>query len=122
MRPRSDGFPARALVTVLAIAWMLGIGLSAAERRTPTAPAKASAAKSAPPSAQTPQASADDYVGQDTCLTCHDSQGYKGTMHAMVSEPEIPRRHARLRELSRSREGCTSTAAATRRRSSTSRR
>ena len=29
-------------------------------------------------------------MGQDTCLTCHDSQGYKGTAHAMVSNPRSP--------------------------------
>jgi DmsE family decaheme c-type cytochrome len=33
---------------------------------------------------------ADDYVGQDTCLTCHETQTYKGTMHALVSNPRTP--------------------------------
>ena len=36
--------------------------------------------------AQTP----DEYAGQDTCLTCHESQTYKGTAHAMVSNPRSP--------------------------------
>jgi DmsE family decaheme c-type cytochrome len=90
MRLRSDGFPARTLVTALAIAWAVGVGLSAAERRTSGAPAKAPATKSAPSATPTSQATAADYVGQDTCITCHDSQGYKGTAHAMVSNPRSP--------------------------------
>ena len=90
MRLRSDGFPARTLVTVLAIAWALGIGLTAAAARTPSAPATATTAKNAPPSTPAPQVSADDYVGQDTCVTCHDTQTYKGTAHALVSNPKSP--------------------------------
>ena len=84
-------------MTVLAITWALAVGLAAAGGRTPGAPpskasepAKAAAVKAAPPSAPAPQASAGDFVGQDTCLTCHDQQGYKGTAHALVSNPKSP--------------------------------
>jgi DmsE family decaheme c-type cytochrome len=90
MTLRSDGSPARTLVTVLVIAWALGIGLAAAGGRAPGAPAKATTAKSAPPTTPAPQAQAGDYVGQDTCLTCHETQTYKGTAHALVSNPKSP--------------------------------
>jgi len=33
---------------------------------------------------------AGDYAGQDTCLTCHESQTYKGTMHGLASNPRTP--------------------------------
>jgi DmsE family decaheme c-type cytochrome len=42
-----------------------------------------------PPAAAAPQA-AGDYVGEDTCLTCHDTQTYKGTRHALTSNPRTP--------------------------------
>ena len=90
MKRRSDGFPARTLVTVLAITWAMAIGLAAAGGRAPSAPAKATTAKNAGPAAPLPQAAAADYVGQDTCLTCHDQKGYKGTAHALVSNPKSP--------------------------------
>jgi DmsE family decaheme c-type cytochrome len=34
--------------------------------------------------------SANDYAGQDTCLTCHESQSYKGTAHALTSSTRTP--------------------------------
>jgi DmsE family decaheme c-type cytochrome len=40
--------------------------------------------------AQVPAQTPGEYVGQDTCLTCHESQTYKGTAHAMVSNPRSP--------------------------------
>ena len=33
---------------------------------------------------------AGDYAGQDTCVTCHEDQTYKGTMHALTSNPRTP--------------------------------
>jgi DmsE family decaheme c-type cytochrome len=36
--------------------------------------------------AQTPGA----YVGEATCLTCHDSQNYKGTAHALTTNARTP--------------------------------
>jgi DmsE family decaheme c-type cytochrome len=33
---------------------------------------------------------AGDYAGQDTCLTCHESQNYKGTAHALTSSSRTP--------------------------------
>jgi DmsE family decaheme c-type cytochrome len=31
-----------------------------------------------------------DYVGEDTCLTCHEGQSYQGTLHAMKSNARTP--------------------------------
>ena len=31
-----------------------------------------------------------DYVGEDTCLTCHEGQGYAGTLHALKSNAKTP--------------------------------
>ena len=35
--------------------------------------------------------SAGEYVGEATCLTCHDTQDYKGTAHALTTNPRSPR-------------------------------
>jgi DmsE family decaheme c-type cytochrome len=41
--------------------------------------------------AQAPgQAPATNYVGEDTCLTCHDTQSYKGTAHALKFNARTP--------------------------------
>jgi DmsE family decaheme c-type cytochrome len=34
--------------------------------------------------------SAGEYVGEAACLTCHDTQGYKGTAHALTTNPRSP--------------------------------
>ena len=44
-----------------------------------------SAARSA---AQTQTAA--NYAGEETCLTCHDQQSYKGTAHALVTSDRAP--------------------------------
>ena len=36
--------------------------------------------------AQTPGA----YVGESTCLTCHEGQSYKGTAHALTTNGRTP--------------------------------
>lgn len=56
----------------------------------PDAAAPAAAAK---PGGVAPAAAVQDsasYVGQDTCLTCHESQSYKGTAHALTTNPRTP--------------------------------
>jgi DmsE family decaheme c-type cytochrome len=35
--------------------------------------------------------SADEYAGEATCLTCHESQGYQGTAHALTSNGRSPK-------------------------------
>lgn len=54
-----------------------------------SSPVQAAGARAArAPQAPVPDAS--EYVGQDTCVTCHDDQSYKGTSHALVSNPRSP--------------------------------
>jgi DmsE family decaheme c-type cytochrome len=50
--------------------------------------ALASAAGQDPQKATT--APATGYVGEDTCLTCHTDQTYKGTAHARAQDPKSP--------------------------------
>ncbi len=33
---------------------------------------------------------AGEYAGQETCLTCHEAQNYKGTAHALTSDAKTP--------------------------------
>jgi DmsE family decaheme c-type cytochrome len=40
------------------------------------------------PQVPAPQAAA--YVGEETCLTCHEGQSYKGTLHAVTFNPRTP--------------------------------
>ena len=84
-----DGLPARPLATALVLLWIAALGVVATSASAPGgAPAKKGVAAPAP--AGQPQAQAGDYVGQDTCLTCHDDRNYKGTAHALVSNPRSP--------------------------------
>ncbi len=48
---------------------------------TAAKPARTAAVQAADPS---------EYVGQDTCVTCHDDKDYKGSSHALVSNPRTP--------------------------------
>jgi predicted CXXCH cytochrome family protein len=68
---RRSGWRAFAIGTAL-VATTLGV---AAASRSQNAP---------------PQASPDSYVGDDTCLTCHEGQGYKGTAHGRSANPRTP--------------------------------
>jgi len=77
-------------VIALMTMWAGGIALIAAGPVSPPTPAKRSAAATQAPSAAPPAAQAADYVGQDTCVTCHDDKNYKGTAHALVSNPRSP--------------------------------
>jgi DmsE family decaheme c-type cytochrome len=52
--------------------------------------ARASAGKpAAPPDTATAQASS-GYVGESTCLSCHDNRNYKGTLHGRVADENTP--------------------------------
>ncbi len=55
-------------------------------------PAAAPAAKPPVPSAAAPPAAQDaaNFVGQETCLGCHTEQSYKGTAHALTTNPRTP--------------------------------
>jgi DmsE family decaheme c-type cytochrome len=80
------------LAIALMVLWAAGIALIAAGPAPAPTPVERRAAPPAPPTrpqaAQAAQAA--DYVGQDTCLTCHDDKTYKGTAHALVSNPRSP--------------------------------
>jgi DmsE family decaheme c-type cytochrome len=91
IRKRGDGFPARALMTVLVLIWSAAIGLAAGAG--PAQSAGSSPAKPAAPPAKVAVSAADQssgYVGEDTCLTCHEDRNYKGTRHALASLPKSP--------------------------------
>ena len=68
---------------------------SAASSKPVTVEKPAAPSKNARPAVQAqkpapPPASPADYVGDDTCITCHDAQSYKGTLHALKSNPRTP--------------------------------
>src|SRR5204862_3439590 len=96
--PRSDGFPARVLVTALVFAWAMAIGLSAAgggPSTAPASPAKATAAtRSAPPQAtpNTPTGQSAGFAGDETCTTCHETQGKQlhQTLHGKAQNERTP--------------------------------
>jgi len=56
---------------------------AAARQTKPAAPIK----PVPQPKAAAPQG---EYVGEDTCLGCHDTQSYKGTAHALEANPRTP--------------------------------
>ena len=100
MNLRSDGFPARTLVTGLAIVWAVGVALAAGQTpagnhattsatATPAtdAPTHVVAIASAPAAGQT-----NGYVGDDTCTTCHEVEGksLRGTLHGKSQNSRTP--------------------------------
>ena len=83
-RWRSFSFATGFLVVLLTCAIVLVAHPESAQQ---TSPAQPPAAKPAAP----PQPAPGGYVGDDTtCLTCHDSQGYKGTAHARAFNERTP--------------------------------
>jgi DmsE family decaheme c-type cytochrome len=99
MTSRSDGFPARTLVTALALVWAMAIGVVAASGRAP-APASGgataaggvpAATHAAAPPPSTP-AQAGNFVGDETCVTCHDSEGKSlhNTLHGKAQNEHAP--------------------------------
>jgi predicted CXXCH cytochrome family protein len=94
MLKRYDGFPARRLVTALAILWGMAIGLAAAGDRPSTPDATHASAAIAPParSPAAPAGQATGLVGDDTCTACHESEG-KGlhlTLHGKAQNSRTP--------------------------------
>jgi len=73
MRRLSDGVPARGLATALGLLCVTAIGVAAADR-SPGTPRPAAVATAAP-STSTPPAQTSGYVGDDTCVTCHEAEG-----------------------------------------------
>jgi DmsE family decaheme c-type cytochrome len=81
MTLRSDGFPARALVTSLALAWISAVGVVAASERPP-------ASRSTPSAPAQPA----NFVGDETCATCHESEGksLNATLHGKTQNVRTP--------------------------------
>ena len=67
-------------VLMLSIAFLAAKAVSASGRASVTAARQATAA------------SADQYVGEETCLTCHEDRksGYQGSAHARALDPRSP--------------------------------
>jgi DmsE family decaheme c-type cytochrome len=89
MQKRSDGFPARPLVTTFVVV-SLSVGLAAAAARTPPAASPGLAHATASPLA--PAGQATGLVGDDTCTTCHESEGksLRGTLHGKAQNVRTP--------------------------------
>jgi DmsE family decaheme c-type cytochrome len=90
MLRRSDGFSAVLLVTALVLVFAAAATPATAGNPPLAARAGALAKQGATPAAEMSAAQASDYAGQDTCLTCHEDQSYKGTSHALTSNPRTP--------------------------------
>lgn len=52
--------------------------------------ASASAGNPVPPPANAQVQPSSGYVGESTCLSCHDDRSYKGTLHARVADENTP--------------------------------
>jgi DmsE family decaheme c-type cytochrome len=86
----SDGFPAKTLVAALVLACGLAFGASASAA-TPGSDKPGAAVKSAPaPTAADAQAAG--YVGDETCITCHEAEGkgFEGTLHGKSQNMRTP--------------------------------
>ena len=88
-KPR-DGLRASPLMSALVVLWIAALAAVAVNASGPGGAPPAKSMPAAPARSAQPPAQAGDYVGQDTCLTCHDDKNYKGTAHALVSNPRSP--------------------------------
>jgi DmsE family decaheme c-type cytochrome len=79
MHRQGDDFPALRLVTGFVVCWLMAIGVASANSRPPTS------STTAPPAAI-------GYAGDDTCITCHESEGktLPGSLHGKVQNPRTP--------------------------------
>ena len=76
----------RALGPAVPIAGALALWIVAVA----TVPAETTPVVASLPSGARAPVQASGYVGEDTCLTCHEDQAYKGTAHARVGDPATP--------------------------------
>jgi DmsE family decaheme c-type cytochrome len=70
--------------------WRAAAALAAAAFIAIAGAAHPAARHQQPSAAASPAQASNDYVGEDTCLTCHDTQSYKGTAHALTTNPNTP--------------------------------
>ena len=87
----SGGFPAGLFVTLVMFACWVAMAVGATGGKTPGTESGGQRTGSAPQTtgAATP-GPANDYVGEDTCLTCHEQQAYGGTRHGLKSIARSP--------------------------------
>ncbi len=92
MHSRSGGFPARTLVAVLALAWGAAAVSAASGGAPPAQSNAASVARSAPAADKTAPNQAAGFVGDDTCTTCHESEGKSlhQTLHGKAQNERTP--------------------------------
>src|SRR5262245_50012984 len=66
--------------------------ISAQAQKPPQPPPKPAQPAQKPPQTPAPAAGAANYVGESTCLTCHDDkkQGYVGSPHHRAVDPRSP--------------------------------
>jgi DmsE family decaheme c-type cytochrome len=94
MARTTHGFPARAAIVMLVVAWATTVAMAAGKTSgaAPAAPAPtpAVATPATPaPAAQTP---ASGYAGSDTCAVCHEDEanGIRSTLHGQAVNPRTP--------------------------------
>ena len=88
--------PTSAVISAL-VMWCVvvaSVAATAQSGQAPPSPAPAPTSTAAPPAAANapPAAPASGFVGDDTCLTCHEekTKGYHGSPHARAANPRTP--------------------------------
>src|SRR5205823_5577867 len=74
--------PPRLLLAAFAVIWAI-VALKAADRGQTNGPTP-------PPQSTTAAPAPGDYVGQATCLTCHEEKHYQATLHGLKSNVKSP--------------------------------
>ena len=76
--------------TAIWLGVVMSVGATSSPQKEGPPAAKASSAPSAPAAKTDPKA--DQYVGEEKCLECHEDQkkGYKGSPHARAHNPRTP--------------------------------
>jgi DmsE family decaheme c-type cytochrome len=91
------GIPARHVATAIAVLWVTAIGIATAASRAPVAAPQISSstvavARTGAPSAAPAAGQANGYVGDETCTTCHESEGtaLRLTLHGKAQNVRTP--------------------------------
>jgi DmsE family decaheme c-type cytochrome len=91
------GIPARHVATAIAVLWVTAIGVATAASRAPAAAPQTSSstvavARTGAPSAAPAAGQANGYVGDETCTTCHESEGtaLRLTLHGKAQNVRTP--------------------------------
>ncbi len=89
MKRRAEGAAVRTILAALALVWLAAVGL-ASGAGAPAA--QANGAPGASASAAAPAQSANGYVGDETCTTCHEPEGKTllASLHGKAANPRAP--------------------------------